>query len=99
MGKSFLNNFLVDNVRMDIEQMLKAKESSVTSLTKGVEMLMKKNKITYIKGTGKITGKNEVTVSTTDGKTEKVNTKNIMIATGSDATPLPGVQVSFFISF
>lgn len=80
---------------MNIEQMLKSKENSVSSLTKGVEGLMKKNKITYIKGTGKITGKNEITVSTLDGKTEKVNTNNIIIATGSDATPLPNVQVSF----
>jgi dihydrolipoamide dehydrogenase len=81
----------VEGVSVDVPTMLKSKDTAVSALTKGVEHLMKKNKITYIKGTGKITGNNEVTVTGLDGKVEKVTSKNIIIATGSDATPLPGV--------
>ena len=47
-------------------------------------------------GHGKISGINEVTVIKEDGSEEKVNTKNIMIATGSEVTPFPGIEVEFY---
>jgi len=79
----------VDNVQMDVGTMMKKKETAVTGLTKGIELLFKKNGVTYVKGHGKITASQEITVDTLDGKQEKVFAKNIVIATGSEPTPLP----------
>lgn len=77
-------------IHVDVPTMLAQKNKSVTGLTKGIEALFKKNKVTHAKGYGKITGKNEVSVLGPDGKTlEKLNAKNIIIATGSEPTPLP----------
>ena len=75
-------------VSLNLKQMLARKLDVVDKLTKGIEGLFKKNKVTWLKGTGVITGKNEVTVGT-----EKYATKNIVIATGSEVSPLPGVEV------
>lgn len=49
--------------------------------------------MTHIEGFGRISGKNEVTVDKSDGSKQKVTTKNIMIATGSEVTPFPGIEV------
>lgn len=80
--------YIVDNVSVDIGQMMKSKETAVTGLTKGIEYLFKKNGVTYLKGSGKITGAHEVSVVENG---QKVDSKNIVIATGSEPTPLPGV--------
>ena len=61
-------------------------------LTKGVEFLFKKNKVTYIKGKGVLFSKNDVVVYENDRKTS-YKAKNIVIATGSYSSPLPGVEV------
>ena len=58
-------------------------------------MLFKSNKVTHLEGHGKITGANEVSVIGPDGSVQDVvQTKNIMIATGSEVTPFPGIEVS-----
>jgi len=59
-------------------------------LTGGIEFLFKKNKVDYIKGTGKFTSKNEIDIDLNDGKTDKIKVKNVIIATGSEPSPLPG---------
>lgn len=74
--------------KLNLKQMLANKDEIVKGLTQGIEMLFKKNKVDYIKGHGMISGANEVTV----GK-EKYAAKNIVIATGSDVMPLPGVTI------
>lgn len=74
-----------------------AKETAVKSLTGGIAMLFKKNKINLISGHGKITDKNQVTAIKPDGSTEVVNTKNILIATGSEVTPFPGIEVHIIL--
>ncbi len=79
--------------RLNLVQMMKAKQDSVTALTKGVEFLMKKNKVTYFVGRGTIAGAGKVTVAGNDGATQTLTTKNIVIATGSEPTPLPGVDI------
>lgn len=84
----------VENVRLDIEKFMGQKENAVKSLTGGIAQLFKKNKITLISGHGKITGVNQVTALKPDGSSEVVNTKNILIATGSEVTPFPGIEVS-----
>ena len=68
------------------------KNKSVSILTKGVEFLFKKNKVTYIKGKGVIFSKNDVVVYN-DNKKENFKTKNIVIATGSTATSIPGINI------
>lgn len=71
-----------------------AKESAVKALTGGIVQLFKKNKVNLIRGHGKITSPNQVTAIKEDGSTETVNTKNILIATGSEVTPFQGIDVS-----
>ena len=75
-------------VELDLKQMMSQKDEAVKGLTQGVEFLMKKNKVDYIKGFGKITGKGKVEV---DGKT--LDTKNIVIATGSEPSTLPNIEI------
>ena len=69
----------------------KKKGTIVTSLTKGIEMLLGKNKVDYVKGWATITGKNTIEVNGPDGKKKTVNAKNIIIASGSEPTPFPGI--------
>jgi len=82
-----------DNVRLNLDKMMEQKSKAVKGLTGGIAHLFKQNKITHIQGHGTITGANEVTVQKNDGTQEKVQTKNILIATGSDVTPFPGLEV------
>ena len=78
----------VTGVKLNLKTMMARKTEVVTSFTKGVEGLFKKNKVTYLQGWGSISGKNEVTV---DGK--QYGAKNIIIATGSDVMNLPGIEI------
>ncbi|KAK2823863.1 D-lactate ferricytochrome c oxidoreductase [Arthroderma sp. PD_2] len=83
----------VGDVKLNLEQMMKAKESSVDGLTKGIEFLLKKNKVDYVKGTGTFVDQNSVKVDLLDGGERVVKGKNILIATGSEATPFPGLNI------
>jgi dihydrolipoamide dehydrogenase len=83
----------IEGLSLDLPQMLKQKEEAVDGLTKGVEFLMKKNKVDYVKGTGRIAGKGNVEVSGPDGSKQTLETKNIVIATGSEPMGLPGVDI------
>jgi len=65
----------------------------VKSLTGGIAHLFKQNKIAHFRGHGKITGANQVTVLKEDGSQEIINTKNILIATGSEVTPFAGLEI------
>ena len=78
--------------KLNLGQMMKQKADSVTALTKGIEFLFKKNKVEWIKGKGRITGKGQVEVTAADGKITNLVAKDIVIATGSEPTPLPGVD-------
>ena len=78
--------------KLNLAQMMKQKGESVTALTKGIEFLFKKNKVDWIKGRGKIAGAGQVEVEGADGSKTTLATKNIVIATGSEPTPLPGVE-------
>ena len=72
---------------------MKAKETSVSGLTKGIEFLFKKNNVEYIKGTGAFKDEHTVAVNLVDGGETEVRGKNIFIATGSEATPFPGLTI------
>ncbi|MFN3609219.1 MAG: dihydrolipoyl dehydrogenase [Hyphomonas sp.] len=80
-------------VELDLAQMMAQKDEAVEGLTKGVEFLLKKNKAEYIKGKGKILGKGKVEVALADGGTRVLETKNIVIATGSEPATLPGIEI------
>ncbi|MBI2240014.1 MAG: dihydrolipoyl dehydrogenase [Magnetospirillum gryphiswaldense] len=82
----------VGKVDYDLGAMMGHKDKVVTDNTKGIEFLMKKNKVTYLVGTGEITGAGTVKVSGKDGESA-LTAKAIIIATGSDVAPLPGVEI------
>jgi dihydrolipoamide dehydrogenase len=73
--------------------MMNFKQQGIDGNVKGVEFLMKKNRIDVISGKGKILGTGKVEVSGSDGKTQTVETKNIVIATGSDIARLNGIDI------
>jgi dihydrolipoamide dehydrogenase len=73
--------------------MMNFKQQGIDGNVKGVEFLMKKNKIDVISGKGKILGTGKVEVTGGDGKTQVVETKNIVIATGSDVAKLKGIEI------
>ena len=78
--------------KINVDQLQKQKQESVTALTKGIEFLFKKNKADWIKGRGRITGPGQVEVEAADGTKTTLTAKDIVIATGSEPTPLPGVE-------
>src|SRR5260370_35092985 len=87
--------FTVENAKINYPKALDRKNKIVAKHAKGVEFLMKKNKIDWIKGYGKLTGTNGATHQiqvTNDGKTQSLETRNIIIATGSEVRMLPGLQ-------
>jgi dihydrolipoamide dehydrogenase len=78
--------------KLDLPQMMVFKQQGIDGNVKGVEFLMKKNKIDVIHGKGKILGAGKVEVSS-DGKTQIVETRNIVIASGSDVAKLKGIEI------
>lgn len=83
----------VGDVKLNLAQLMKAKDTSVAGLTKGVEFLFKKNGVEYVKGTGSFQDENTIKVELNDGGETTVAGKNIIIATGSEATPFPGLEI------
>ena len=79
-------------IKLNLPKMMKNKDKAVTVLTKGVEFLFKKNKVDYIKGKGSLLGDNKVSISSKDNQTKIIESKNIIISTGSEALGLPGVE-------
>ena len=82
----------ISDIKLNIEKMMSNKNKSIQVLTKGVEFLFKKNKVTYLKGKGVILSKNDVVVYN-NNKKNNYKTNNIVIATGSDVVSLPGIEV------
>ncbi|MFO0995942.1 MAG: dihydrolipoyl dehydrogenase [Alphaproteobacteria bacterium] len=80
-------------VELDLPAMMARKDKVVGDLTKGIAFLFKKNKVTHVAGTATISAVGEVTVKAADGKASVLKAKRILIATGSDSMPLPGVAV------
>lgn len=72
---------------------MKSKDTAVSGLTKGVEFLFKKNNVEYIKGTASFASEHDIKVNLTEGGEQTVRGKNILIATGSEATPFPGLEI------
>ena len=87
------HGIVVNDVSVDLDAMMKSKTKSVTGLTGGIEGLFKKNKVDYLKGYGKLASAGKVEVDLLDGGSQTLATKNVVIATGSEVTPLPPVPV------
>ena len=91
--KDFNNQGIeIEGIKLNIEKMMSNKDKSVKVLTKGVEFLFKKNKVTYLRGKGVLFSKNNIIVYDNNNKTS-YNTKNIVIATGSAVASLPGIEI------
>jgi dihydrolipoamide dehydrogenase len=83
----------VSSIVLDLTAMLARKEKVVVDLTKGVEFLFKQNKVTYVKGAGRLLGGGKIAVALNGSGDQTLEAKNIIIATGSDVMPLPGVTI------
>lgn len=92
-GKEFANLGIDVTPTLNLAQMMKQKDESVAGLTKGIEFLFRKNKVDWIKGWGHIDGPGRVTVTHADASKTQLSAKDIVIATGSEPTPLPGVTI------
>ncbi len=79
--------------KLDLPTMMKHKQDTVDANVQGVAFLLKKNKVDSFIGTGSIAAAGKVLVTKADGSTETIDTKNIVVATGSDSAPLPGVTI------
>ncbi len=82
----------VGEVKLNLNKMMKNKDKAVTILTKGVEFLLKKNKVTYFKGTGSFKSKNQILIKDAENKETSINTDNVILATGSVSASLPGAE-------
>src|SRR4030095_15180062 len=83
----------VGKPKLDLAAMMKFKDEGVDGNVKGVDFLLKKNKVDSVHGTGKIVAPGKVEVTAADGKTQTLETKHIVIATGSDVAKLRGVDI------
>ena len=83
----------VGKPKLNLTKMMAHKDATVAANVNGVAFLFKKNKIDWLKGTGKVVAAGKVAVSGADGKVEEIETRNIVIATGSDVAGIPGVEV------
>ena len=84
----------IDGIKLNIDKMMSNKNKSIQVLTKGVEFLFKKNKVTYFKGKGVLFSKNDIVVYESNNKRTNITSKNIVIATGSAVASLPGIEIN-----
>ena len=83
----------IGDLKLNLNKMMKSKDKAVTILTKGVEFLLKKNKVTYFKGHGSFKSKNEILIKDDQNKERVIQAEKIIIATGSVAVSLPGIEI------
>ncbi len=82
----------VGEVKLNLGKMMQSKNKAVTVLTKGVEFLLKKNKVNYFKGIGSLKSKNEISIKDGENKEITITTDNVVLATGSVPVSLPGIK-------
>ena len=81
------------SIKLDLKKMMRRKDSVVDDLTKGIAFLLKKNKVTYVAGFGELKGPDTVAVKLSKGGNQTLKAERILIATGSEVTPLPGIEI------
>jgi dihydrolipoamide dehydrogenase len=82
----------VENPSLNYPKVIERKNGIVNRHAKGIEGLFKKNKVEWVKGYGRLLGRGRVEARAADGSTKTLETKNVIIATGSEARMLPGLQ-------
>ena len=87
------HGIVIGSVSLNLPALMAHKSKVVKDLTGGIEFLFKKNKITWLKGHGRLTAPDLVEIQSKTGETQVVSAKNIILATGSEVTPLPGVEI------
>jgi len=85
---------VVPEVKLNLPQMLAAKDNAVAGLTRGIEGLFRQNKVDYIKGAASFVNSNKISVDLLDGGKTEVESKNFIIATGSEVAPFPGGAIT-----
>tara|TARA_Y100000992_G_scaffold301913_1_gene274147 strand:+ start:1266 stop:2666 length:1401 start_codon:yes stop_codon:yes gene_type:complete len=80
------------NVKLNLKKMMENKDKAVSVLTKGIEFLFKKNKVSIFYGNGKILSNNEIEIIDNQNNKKKILSKKIIISTGSEAVSLPGID-------
>jgi len=83
----------ISDVKLNLSKMMKSKDKAVDTLTKGVEFLLKKNKVTYFKGLGSFKSKNEILIKNDQNKEITIISEKTVIATGSVPSDLPGIKI------
>jgi dihydrolipoamide dehydrogenase len=84
----------VEGVKLNLPKMLQAKNDSVKALTGGIETyLFKKYGVDFVKGAGSFNSPNKIDVKLNDGGETQIEAKNVIIATGSEVTPFPGIEI------
>ena len=82
----------ISDIKLNLDKMMKNKDKAVTVLTKGVEFLFKKNKVTYFKGFGSFVSDKKIKIKGSDGKESEIEGENIIIATGSEPSKMPNIN-------
>ena len=83
----------IGDVKLNLGKMMKSKDKAVTILTKGVEFLLKKNKVTYYKGLGSFKSSNEILIKDDQNKETIIQAEKTVVATGSEPVSLPGIEI------
>ena len=92
-AKNFSNlGIEVGKVKLNLDKVMKNKDKAVDVLTKGIEFLFKKNKVTYYKGTASLKSSNQISVANSKNKEIIIETENVIISTGSEPVSLPGIK-------
>jgi dihydrolipoamide dehydrogenase len=93
--KDFNNQGIeISDIKLNLKKMMLNKNKSIQVLTKGVEFLFKKNKVTYFKGKGVLFSNNDIVVYEENNKRTNIKAKNIVIATGSEVSSIPGIDIN-----
>ena len=92
-AKNFSNlGIEVGKVKLNLDKVMKNKDKAVDALTKGIEFLFKKNKVTYYKGIASLKSSNQISVASSKNKEIIIETENVIISTGSEPASLPGIK-------
>ena len=92
-AKNFSNlGIEVGKIKLNLDKVMKNKDKAVDVLTKGIEFLFKKNKVTYYKGIASLKSSNQISVASSKNKEIIIETENVIISTGSEPASLPGIK-------
>ena len=92
-AKNFSNlGIEVGKIKLNLDKVMKNKDKAVDVLTKGIEFLFKKNKVTYYKGIASLKSSNQISVTSSKNKEIIIETENVIISTGSEPVSLPGIK-------